>query len=313
MTRRAPRVSHVAIAVVLAVATLSAPPARAQEAPGDTIVHRVRQGDTLELIAAEVYSDRNRAVFIMAENKMPRPRPLKPGERLRIPVSREVTTAPGDTFESLAGAYLGSPRRGVFLADVNGLSVDDSLAAGTVLTIPFTIMHTAASPESLGEISRAYFGDGKNADVLRRYNFLDKTTVDKGESLIVPVLHVRLASARLPAVDAESRARRDRRREASARAARALPAARLAWKAGDLAAVKAALAPIEPDLEYLDTGDAVDVGVLLGATYVGYEEAEPAVALFKRVLDRQPRHVLRRYAHSPTVQAAWQKAGGQLE
>ena len=70
--------------------------AHAQDATNNTRLYRVKQGDSLELIAAEFYGDRMKAVFIMVENKLTHARPLKPGERLRIPVNREITTSPGD-------------------------------------------------------------------------------------------------------------------------------------------------------------------------------------------------------------------------
>jgi len=287
--------------------------AHAQEASNDTRVYRVKQGDTLELIAAEFYGDRTKAVFIMVANKLTHARPLKPGERLRIPVSREVTTSPGDTFKTLAATYLGSDKRGSFLADFNGLPPDDSIPAGTLITIPFTIVHVPPTPESISDIAKAYFGDGKNADLLRRYNFLEKTSLDKNEQLIVPVYHVRLSTAKLPALDAESKARRDHRREASARVAKAIPAAQQAWKDGDYGGVKAALAQIEPDLDYLDTNEAVDVGVLLGSAHVAYDDTELALATFKRVVARKPQHVLQSYDYSPKILAIWQKAGGQVK
>jgi LysM repeat protein len=305
------RGARAALVVVIAVAALRG--AHAQEATNDTVSYRVKQGDSLELIAAEFYGDRTKAVFVMVENKLTHARPLKPGERLRIPISREVTTTPGDTFESVAATYLGSARRGLFLADFNGMTAEDSLPAGTQLTIPFTITHTAAATEALSDIAKAYFGDGKNAEMLRRYNFLDKASLEKGEALIVPVYHVRLSAAKTPALDAESKARREHRREASARVARALPAARQAWKDGDFAAVKGALAQLEPDLDYLDTAEAVDVGVLLGAAHVAYDDDELALAAFKRALDRQGHVTLRRYDYSPKILAIWQKAGGQIE
>jgi LysM repeat protein len=302
----------VAVAVgVFALVPLRA--AQAQDPPNDTVMHRVRQGDSLELIAAEFYGDRTKAVFIMVANKMTHVRPLRPGERLRVPISREVATAPGDTFESLAATYLGSARRGTFLAAFNGMSSDDGVPAGTVITIPFTIVHTAGSVESISEIAKAYFGDGKNIEMLRRYNFLEKNSIERGEPLLVPVYHVRLSPAKTPPLDVESRARREHRREAMARAAKALPAARQAWKDGDFAAVKSALAPFEPDLDYLDARDAVELGVLLGAAHVAYDETEAALAMFKRVLDRQTNHALRRYDTSPKILDVWQKAGGAIE
>ncbi|TMQ16214.1 MAG: LysM peptidoglycan-binding domain-containing protein [Deltaproteobacteria bacterium] len=298
--------------LVLAVAVAAAPgPAHAQDA-NRPVPYRVKPGDTLELIAAEFYGDRTKAVFLMEENKMTHARPLRPGERLRIPISRDVTTAPGDTFESLAMTYLGSARRGSFLADFNGAS-QDSLPAGSSVTIPFTITHTAQSTESLSDIAKAYFGDGKNAEMLRRYNFLERSSIDKGEQLIVPVYHVRLSAAKQPALDAESRARREHRREATARVARALPAARQAWKDGDFAAVKAALVPLEPDLDYLDSDEGMAVAVLLGAAHVAYGDSELALACFKRVIDRQDHAALRSYDYSPKILALWHQAGGAIE
>ncbi|HEX3760669.1 MAG TPA: LysM peptidoglycan-binding domain-containing protein [Kofleriaceae bacterium] len=299
------------LAVVTAVVAAS-PAAHAQDATRP-VAYRVRQGDTLELIAAEFYGDRNKGAFIAAENKLTRPRALKPGERLRIPVPREITTSPGDTFESLALTYLGSAKRGAFLADWAGLSHDDSLSAGVAIAIPLTVTHVAQSTESLADIARQYFGDTRNAEMLRHYNQLEKPSVDKGEAVLVPAYQVKLSPAKQPPLDAESRARRDRRREALARAARALPAARLAWKAGELAQVKDGLSRLEPDLDYLDTDDAVELAVMLGAAHVAFDETEPALACFKRALDRQAQHVLRRYDHAPKVLAVWQKAGGPIE
>jgi LysM repeat protein len=287
--------------------------AHAQEGLADTVGYRVRQGDTLELIAAEYYGDRNKAVFIMVENKIVHARPLRPGERLRVPVTREVATGPGDTFESLAGAHLGSTRRGAFLAEFNGMAPSDSLPAGTVITLPFTVVHIAATTESLAEVAKAYFGDGRNAELLRRYNFLEKSTLDKNEQLIVPVHHVRMSPAKMPPLDAESKARRDHRRTALAKVAKALAMAHQAWKAGDFEGVKATLIPLEADLDFLDARDAVDVTMLLGAAHVAFDNTEAATASFKRALDRQPNYTLQRYDASPKVLAVWQKAGGHVE
>jgi len=313
----APRTARPAIALAIAAVTtlaaLAVPRAAHAQDAIRPVTYRVKQGDTLELIAAEFYGDRGKAVFIAAENKLTRPRSLRPGERLRVPVSREITTAPSDTFESLAVTYLGSARRGAFLADWNGLSQDNSLPAGTAIAIPFTISHTAQTTESLTEIARTYFGDARNAELLRHYNQLERTSLDKGDVVLVPAYHVRCNPAKQPPIDAEARARRDHRRDAEARAARALPAARLAWTAGDFAGVVAQLAPLEADLDYLDTDQAVEAAVVLGAARVAFDETEPALACFKRAIDRQAQHALRRYDYSPKVLALWQKAGGPIE
>lgn len=299
------------LSLVLVLALLGGPPRAHAEPAGDTTPYRVRQGDTLELIAAEFYGDRTKAIFIMVANKIVHPRPLRPGERLRVPVTRQVTSAPGETWESLAKSYLGDPRRGSFLAEFNGQPPED-LASGSAISIPFTVMHTASSTETVDSIAAAYFGDTKNASLIRAYNFLDKDAIDKGEQLVVPIFNVRLQASKMPAIDAEAKARRERKAEAQARAIKILPGARQAWREGDFAQVKAALSEIELDVDYLDTAEAVEVGVLLGAMHVAYGDTKPALEAFKRVRERKPAHQLDPYFYPPKILAVWKEADGKV-
>jgi LysM repeat protein len=299
--------------ILLALAILiAAVPAHAQELPSDTVTIRARPNDSLALLAAEYYGDRNRAIFIMVANKIVHPRPLKAGERIKIPVSRQVITSPGDTFETLAAAYLGNALRGTFLAEFNNLSPDETLASGTSLSIPFTVTHTATTMESIASIAAAYFGDTKNATLLRQYNFLEKDTIEKGEQLIVPIFNVRLSASKMPSIDADSKARRERQKEVQERAAKAIPAAKQAWRTGDFAEVKAALAEVELYLDYLDTTQAVEVGVLLGSLHVAFNDTKPALEAFKRVLERKSNHQLSAYEVSPKVLSVWKEAGGSV-
>ncbi len=300
--------------VIAIVAFAIALPVHAQPA-SEAINHRVRQGDTLELLAAEYYGDRNDAVFIVTENKLTRPFKIYPGERVRIPATRRIVTEANDSFDTLAGTYLGDARRGSFLADFNGLSWDDNdiIAGGTELEIPFHVIHTAAAPESLAAISTMFFGDAKQADVLRTYNFLDKTELDKGESIIVPALRVHVRAAKLLPLDAEAKARRERQRAAAAAAARALPKAHTAWLRGDFAGVRTALDAIDPDLEYLDVPTAVDAGLLAARADLAFDDSEHAIALLKRVYERRRHLTLSAYRESPKIIAAWKQVGGQVE
>lgn len=291
--------------LVLQLATASA--------GNDTYTYRVKPKDTLELIAAEFYGDRNKMIFIMVANKIVHPRPLKPGERLKIPISQTVISSPGDTWDALAATYLGDAKRGGFLAEFNALPYDDGLASGTSIGIPFTVTHTASATESIADVTRAYFGDAKNAAMIRRYNFLDRDTIEKGEKLAVPITNVRLSASKMPALDTEARARKERQRVAQGRAARAIPAALQAWREGDFTAAKAALSEVELDLEYLETSQVIDVGVLLGALHMASDATKPALEAFKRVLERKPSHALSPYFFSPKILAVWTEAGGAIE
>ncbi len=299
--------------LLLAVAFALAVPraAAAQNDQSDLITIRVKQGDTLALLAAEFYGDRNKAIFIMVANKLDHPRPLKPGERIKIPVSRPYTTAPGDTFETIAANFLGDAKRGTFLAEFNGLQPDDRIPSGTDLFIPFTITHTAANTESISQIAQAYFGNDKNAQMIRKYNFLgEKDSLEKGEKLIVPIFNVRLSASKLPPIDADSNKRREKQKKAQTNAALALPAAKIAWRDGDFALVKDTLAGVGQDVDYLQTEQAVEVGVMLGAMHLAFGDEKPALEAFKRVLERKPSHLLSPYFYAPKVIAVWKEAGG---
>jgi LysM repeat protein len=282
--------------------------------PDATVInYRVQKGDSLDLLAAELYSDRDDAVFIMAENKMQKPRKLNPGERLRIPVTRDIRTEKGDSFESLAKKYLGDEKRAGFLADYNHRSIEDSLATGTELAIPFHITHTATATESLSSISTTYFGNAKHADELAKWNSLDKTSLDKGEQIEVPVLTVHVRDGRLPPLDADAQARDKQRHDAVALAQLALPTAHAASLQGDYARVKDVLAPLADKTDYLDTDTAIEVDLLLGRAHVAFDDTALAVAAFSRVLARKPRYELSPYYDSPKVLEAWQKAVSQTQ
>lgn len=297
--------------LVLAALVLAAP-ARAQDATVDTITYRVRDGDTLALIAAEYYGDRKKAIFIMVENRITHPRPLKPGERLKIPVNREITTAPGDTFETLAGTFLGDGRRGVFLAEFNGLSPDDRLPAGTQLQIPFTVTHRAAGTESFSQIAAAYFNDKSQAETLRRYNFLtDKQALAKDEAIQVPIFNVRLQASKMPPIDPDAKTRRAARREAAQRAATTIPRAWAAWRTGDIKVIETLMFDI--DIDYLDTGEAIDVALLRGLAAAAQGNKELAIEHFKAVRARAESHVLRKFDYSPKILELWTQAGGSTE
>lgn len=299
-------------ALLLAGALLLWTPARpAAAAPGDAINYRVRAGDTLELIAAEYYGDRRYAVFVMVANKISHPRPLRPGERLKIPVNRDVTTAPGDTLASLAQTYLGDSKRAVFLAEFNRMERDASLPAGTHILVPFHVTHVAAAEERVASIAAAYFGDSKNAELLTRYNFLDRPVVAKGESLVVPIFNVRVRESKLPPVDEEAAARTNKRVQVAARAVTALPTAMAAWRDGNFAAVKRELADL--DVDYLDGSLAVDISLLLGAAYLATDDEESALARFRQALERKPRHSVSPYWFSPRVREVWLRAGGRVD
>ena len=55
---------------------------------GGVRIHKVKAGDTFELLAAEYYEDRNDAVFLLVANHLKHPRKLVAGEKIRVPGRR---------------------------------------------------------------------------------------------------------------------------------------------------------------------------------------------------------------------------------
>jgi LysM repeat protein len=275
-----------------------------------TIRHRVEKDDTLDLLAAEYYGSRDHAIFIMKVNDMTHKRALKNGERLRIPISMQITTEVGDTWEGLAEKHLGDRRRAPFLAEFNKLSVADSVPAGEMLTIPFHVMHKAEGTETLRAIAAAYYRAANRDALLRDYNFLDDDRLVAGESIVIPIYHVQVQPSKLPKTDNRSRELSEKRREMQARAKELLPGVRHAWQEGDYATIKRELTQIET--EYLDVDLATEVGLLLGSAYVAYDDIDSALAAFRKVLSRAPARVLDPYTYSPKICTAWKKAGGTV-
>lgn len=302
----------VALAVLLSV-LLTSTVALADE-PTDVVNYRVKQGDTIDLVAAEFYGDHARtATFIVDENKWKTYRKLNPGERIRIPVTREITTSKGDDLPALAKQYLGDPNRAALLAQYNGMQPSDIPAAGVVLRLPFRVTRVAQTTESLAAISQFYFGDTKQVEMLRTYNNLgDKTAIEKGDSIVVPVMTIRMHAERLPAPEPEALARRKDHETANAAAAAALPAARLSALQGNYGDVAKALGDAGKKLEFLDEPLFGQVGMLLGKALVASGDKAGAAAIYAQVLTREPHRELSGYYESPTVLEAWRAAKGHV-
>ena len=290
--------------------------AHAQQLPaGGEQTIRVKQGDTLDILAAEYYGDRKHKIFILAENHWQHERPLKAGEKIKIPVNREAVTAAGDTFESLAAQYLGDAKRGTFLAEFNDLSPEETLAAGATLAIPFHVPHVAAGTETLSQISAAYYGDGKYASLIKRYNFLDKDQLEKGEQVVVPIFNVKVKPARAAAKDAGAIQREDQRKKSQLLAVNALPAAKRALRDGDYTEVEKQLADFisnNDHIDYLDAATAIDVCLAIGVTHVATGDLPLATQVFKKAIERK-HTTLDTFRYSPRVLAVWKAAGGKVE
>src|SRR3954471_20442002 len=106
-----------AVAVTLLALTASA----SASASAKVIVYSAKQGDTPESVAADYYGNRSQAIFILETNGLERDKPLKPGQKVRIPTAFHYRVRKGDTLEGLSQKFLDDKRRAKFLAAFSGL------------------------------------------------------------------------------------------------------------------------------------------------------------------------------------------------
>ena len=222
-----------------------------------------------------------------------------------------MTSSSGDSLETLAKTHLGDKRRSDFLAQFNQLNKDASIAAGQMIRIPMRVTYRAARETSLKDVSLSLFATAKKAKFLKRYNFLKSEKLKPGQSIVVPILDVETQLAKRPPQDQESAARAETRATMVAAAQRQLPYAETMWRQGKFAEVKKSLISIET--AYLDSQMAAEISLLLGSTYVAFDDEESAIDRFTRVLKRQPDFKLNEKKHSTKIRDTWNKAKRQLD
>lgn len=268
--------------------------------------HKVRKGDTLELLAAEYYGNRVHKIYIMVENQLDHVRPLKLGEFLRIPISEQITVAKGDTLAGLSETYLGDAKKVAYLADANGLTTESSLALGQEVTVPMQVRYRAKGEEKLHDIALGLFADAKLASLLEKYNKLQSSVLSPGQIIYVPVPKVRIQASKRRPQDADAKARIAQRKKMKASALQVLPGARAAWRTGDYGVAKREL--IALDTDYLDAKLAAEISVLLGAVYIAFDDEDSALASFSESLDRLPSLKLAPEQYSPKILKVWELA-----
>jgi hypothetical protein len=285
------------------------------------VLHVARAGDTPESLATTYYGNRARALFIREANHLRPSQRLRAGVQVKIPTAFKVKVRRGDTLERLARRYLDDSRRAHFLGEWNGVKPGERLRDGVELKVPFHLTHLASAPESLATLALAFYGDAGQGKLLAAYNFRQAPVLARGESLVVPVPHVRvramwLASTRSPAraphkaeapsspSSSEAQAREE---ELAHRVGERLRQAERAWQEGSYEDVVDLLSRLLAD-EDPSEAQLVAIHRLLGFAYVALGHQEPAKNEFRPVLERDPQAALDDATVSPKIRAVFEQA-----
>ena len=154
--------------------------------------HIARIGETLEQLAFRYYDNPDLEIVIRAANGFVHPDDgrLTQGERIEIPEVIYHRLRKGESWATLADRYLGSPKRARFLAELNDHKEEHFPAEGTIIKVPYQVLHILASDEKLRSVTRIYYGKKRSASWLQKYNLTRKKRFRRGDAVLVPLIDV---------------------------------------------------------------------------------------------------------------------------
>lgn len=302
----APRAAGVALAALILALSASA---RAYD-------HVARAGETLDQLATLYYGAVSYSMVIRAANGFLHPDNgrLLEGERVKIPEVTYHRVSAAETWDTLADRYLGSPRRGRFLAEMNGAAATSVLAEGQVVKVPYQLLYVLAPGESLKTVAAQYLGGSFSAGWLHGYNlFKKKKSLSRGDAMLVPLVNVELtqtAKDRIKAAAGPDPTAEDKAFQVQA--ARSIAKLREDYVSGRYVH---AVAEAE---RLLGTGKLTvpqQIGVYkyLASAYVAFGDRDAAVAVFRAALAKQPDMELSSITTSPKILEAFREAQRQAE
>jgi hypothetical protein len=178
---------RIAVAFVLALVSRSA----------EAFPHVVKPGETLAQIAGRVYGDARKETVLAGANALDAQggSAIVAGLRLEIPAPGHHTVGPGDTWGSLALAWLGDARRSDVLARVNHAVpwVDPPL--GLAVEIPAVLAHIAVDGDTSSTLAARYWGDANRGWELNAFNGRSEGPIHRGEIILVWLVDIELTAA----------------------------------------------------------------------------------------------------------------------
>ena len=165
--------------------------------------HIARIGETLEQLALRYYDNPDLEIVIRAANGFVHPDDgrLTQGERIEIPEVIYHRLRRGESWATLADQYLGSPRRARFLAELNDQKEEHVPAEGTIIKVPYQVLHILASDEKLRSVARMYYGKKRSSSWLKKYNLTRKRRFSRGNAVLVPLIDVEFTEAERKKID----------------------------------------------------------------------------------------------------------------
>lgn len=277
-------------------------------------IHMAKTGETLDQLAIRYYGIPNKESVIRAANGFIHPDDgrLAEGEAIFIPEVRYIRVKEGDSWESLANAFLSSARRAGFLAEMNNMSEDKMPPEGAVIKIPFHLRHIFATDESLRTVVKLYYQNRRSTEWLKDYNNPGKKKYGRGEVIIVPLLAIDFTEPEQTAVDAfrqNLQTKADMEYQQQTR--QVIAKLKTDYENGRYVAMVADASRLLGDGR-LTIPQEIGVYNFLAYAYTALGEKQMAIASFKEALTRGPEMELSTITTSPKILDAFKEAKKQL-
>jgi hypothetical protein len=157
--------------------------------PAEAFPHVVQPGDTLAAIAERYYGRIQLERVLSTANHLDGTGAggLTPGMLLDVPAVTYRQVHQDETWKSLAQELLGSEKRYIHLAQINGHKPWIEPELGQLIMIPYNLRWLATGEESLATLAYRYLGSTKHAFQIVQYNDLGEDGPERGDVLLLPL------------------------------------------------------------------------------------------------------------------------------
>jgi hypothetical protein len=165
--------------------------------PAQAFSHVVRPGETLAEIARRVYGDPRKESLLAGANALDvgGGSAIVAGMRLEIPAPLHHKVTAGETWTSLALAWLGNGSRADVLARHNHAVPWIQPEANLELEIPAIVAHFVSEGDTSTSLAARYWGNGNRGWELNAFNGRSEAPMHRGEIVLVPIPDLTLTQA----------------------------------------------------------------------------------------------------------------------
>ncbi|MBN2802522.1 MAG: hypothetical protein JXR91_05475 [Deltaproteobacteria bacterium] len=277
-------------------------------------IHVARDGETLEQLSVYYYGTRDKSMVIRAANGFMHPDDgsLLQGERVEVPEVGYHMVQDNQNWYTLANSYLGSSKRAIFLAELNGSSVDIAPPSGKIVKIPYQLLYIFAPDETLKSVAKMFLGKKYDAQWLKNYNLKIRKKYGRGDAILIPLIDVEYtddAKKKILKLNETPISLDDKKKQIEA--AKQITNLRVDYDNGEYLKIISEGQKLLSSFQ-LTNPQKIGIYKYLGFSYVAFDKNSMAKAMFINALKLQPSMELSPITVSPKILQVFMEAENSL-